>query len=161
MIFTLIVLCAAVECKKPWHYLACTLYLNGKNETNYQVRLFLAEGNSSLQFTKHDYKDRFGNEKGENLFYALKRILAQFPRITAEQIKTKISIRIWKVFSEKWVKIFKCTKASRDVCIERGGLYLFFSFFIQKGSVWVLVVHQSKLWSLARILKLGLGSLQK
>ena len=151
MIFPVYVLFAAVDCKKPWHYLACTLYL--KKPENKQVRLSLAEQDQTLQFTEQAYNNKFGREIGVDLFYALKRILERFPSITSDQVKTKICLKIWKVFSEKWVEVFKCTRDCRQVTIEQGESFMFSSFFVQKASALALFVHQSTRWSFGMILK--------
>lgn len=73
-----------------------------------------------MQFNLDIYRKTFGRLRGVSLFYSFSQILKQLPQITSEEIKTKISIIIWKDFGIEWLKYFKCNQDPLQVTPHQG-----------------------------------------
>ena len=111
----------AVQCKKPWNYLASTLF-TGRNKS---VRFPLAEGTSTLEFKPSAYKIKFGNITGQRLFFSFQKVLDKLTELTSEDVKLKLSIIIWKEFGIDWLTIFKCNQDFKKVTLL-GKFLIFF-----------------------------------
>ena len=112
--------CAAVEIKKPWNYLACTLYTDRKKS----IRFPFPDQNGTLAFQNSDYRTYFGRYEGDRLFFSISKVLVQLPGISSEEVKNKISIIIWKIFGIKWLKYFKCMQEPTKFTPDQGDFVL-------------------------------------
>ncbi len=106
-----------VKCKKPWNFLALTIYKGGKPSV-----VFTMPGSKSLKFIENDYIARFGPGIGPSLFTDISEELKLCSNvsISTEIIRMKICIVIWKNFGVDWTKIFSLIQESRQTTPEQG-----------------------------------------
>ena len=110
----------AVQCKKPWNYLALTIF-----RASALVVLVLADS-VQLTFNKASYRQQFGSGMGESLYIKIADELKACPdsSVTFQAIQMGICTVIWKLFGVKWLEIFSCIKVSRKTTPEQGADYL-------------------------------------
>ena len=115
-----------VECKKPWNFLALTIFRKGKPSV-----VFTMPGSVSLKFIRDDYIQKFGSETGESLFDNISEELKSCldDSITTENIRMNICIVIWKQFSVAWTQIFSLIQESRETAPDQGFRYFADIFF--------------------------------
>ena len=106
-----------VECKKPWNFLALTIYKGGNPSV-----VFPMPGSKSLKFIENNYITRFGPGTGQSLFTDISEELKLCSNvsISTENIRMKICIVIWKHFGVAWTKIFSLIQESRQTTPEQG-----------------------------------------
>jgi hypothetical protein len=118
-------ICFAVECKKPWHYLASTVNLKGRKKS---ITFPSADGTATLLFQITQYNKKFGQIIGQKLYYSFNNVLEKTPTISSDEVKTQISVMIWKQFGIKWLLHFKCNKDFVKVTPPQGDLIFFHVF---------------------------------
>jgi hypothetical protein len=107
----------AVECKKPWDFLALDIFRKGRH----LVVLFLADSRS-LIFDRANYNKEFGPELGESLYKGIEEELkaCRDDSIATETIRMQICVVLWDHFGIQWLDTFKCIQVSRKSTPPQG-----------------------------------------
>ena len=114
----------AVKCKKPWDFLALTIFRAGRARV---VFTLAGSGSGSLTFEKEKYIKIFGRKAGMSLYSKIAEELkaCRDASISTETIRMKLCIVIWEQFGAKWLETFSSNQESRRVQPPEGELVIF------------------------------------
>ena len=108
----------AVQCRKPWDYLAFSFMRSSR-----RVTFDLAGISRRLTFTLQNYTTEFGEDLGTDLYFKLSEVLEDYHQNSDKtdiDARMDICIVIWKRFGIEWTKSFRSIQESRQVSPPKG-----------------------------------------